>query len=196
MNYGEFRIIKIKEKNYMTKNIFVIADMHFSHKKLCTPDENGDTYRPFKSIEEMDEALIYNWNHVVGDNDMVYVLGDVCINRSGLKNISRLTGNKILVKGNHDNFRLSEYSEYFKDIMGSLTIEDYILTHIPVHTCQKERFKGNIHGHLHDKKVMQNVFCYDDGIDDWYTCVSAEQINYTPINIEEIIKLIITDEKN
>lgn len=33
--------------------------------------------RPFKSIEEHDEALIKNWNNAVGMDDDVYLLGDI-----------------------------------------------------------------------------------------------------------------------
>ncbi len=171
----------------MAKNIFVISDTHFSHRKLCTPDENGNIYRPYSSIEEMDEALISNWNRVVKDTDTIYHLGDVCINRSGLDCLKWLKGKKILIKGNHDNFRIEEYTRYFDDIRGSVTLQDYILTHIPVHTCQKERFKGNIHGHLHGDRVYYDTF-FMDVVDEWYKCVSVEHINYTPINIEEIIK--------
>ena len=50
---------------------FVISDLHLGHKniiKLCD--------RPFKSLEEMDNVIINNWNKVVTDEDIVYVLGD------------------------------------------------------------------------------------------------------------------------
>lgn len=50
---------------------FYIADMHFGHKNVIRYDN-----RPFDSIEEMDKAMITLWNETVGDNDVVYILGD------------------------------------------------------------------------------------------------------------------------
>ena len=50
----------------MTKT-FLIADTHFFHEnviKYCN--------RPFKSIEEMNQTMIKNWNEMVDDNDIIY----------------------------------------------------------------------------------------------------------------------------
>jgi calcineurin-like phosphoesterase family protein len=55
----------------MGKN-FYIADLHFGHWNIVRYDN-----RPFESIEEMDNALIRNWNNVVSDEDTVYILGDI-----------------------------------------------------------------------------------------------------------------------
>jgi len=44
------------------------------------------------------------------------------------------------------------------------------------------RWKGNIHGHLHSNTIP----------DARYVNVSAEQVNYTPIDFEEIRKLCPT----
>ncbi len=169
---------------------YVIADTHFGHKGVCNfTNSKGKKIRPWDNTEEMDEALIKNWNEIVKENDKVFLLGDAVINRKAIPTLGRLNGNITLVGGNHDTFRLEEYLPYFKDIKGCVIYKDYILTHVPVHPSQKYRFKGNIHGHLHHNKVLQNVFNIDDGIDEWYKCVSVEQIRYTPLNfklIEEI----------
>lgn len=75
---------------------FIIADTHFGHKniiKYCN--------RPFKTIEEMDETLIKNWNEVVSKEDTVLHLGDVflCGKEKAKQIMSRLNGKKILIKG-------------------------------------------------------------------------------------------------
>lgn len=51
--------------------IYFTADTHFGH---CNVIRFCD--RPFASAEEMDEAMIQNWNERVTGNDTVYILGD------------------------------------------------------------------------------------------------------------------------
>ena len=163
-------------------NLFVCADLHLSHKgitKFLRPD--GVTKeRPWDTIEEMDEALIDNWNKVVRPKDTVVVLGDVVINRSALPKLARLNGNKELVQGNHDVFRYEEYLQYFTKIHAMKILDNFICTHIPIHPCSVERWSGNIHGHLHSNSVMGDTY-----EDNRYLCVSMEQINYTPISFED-----------
>ena len=178
---------------------FVCSDTHFSHRGIVKflREDNVTKERPWDTIEEMDEALVKNWNSVVRPTDTVYHLGDVVINRSALSILGRLNGTKILVKGNHDVFRAEEYLEYFKDIRGSAVLNNLVMTHIPLHTGSIERWDGNIHGHLHSKRVMgqrwyrdeENEWNYkSDVIDPRYLCVSMEHINYTPISLEEVMK--------
>lgn len=77
----------------------VTSDDHFGHERiipLCN--------RPFVDVDEMDAALIDNWNRAVAPDDTVWVLGDFALgDRSrGLSYLPRLHGTKILVSGNHD----------------------------------------------------------------------------------------------
>ena len=150
---------------------FVISDLHFQHKNILEYSN-----RPFDSLNHMHEIMINNWNNVVSESDKVYILGDVTMGRSGLKLLSRLNGKKVIIKGNHDIFKLTDYLEYFEDIRGCMKYKDCILTHIPVHPSQKERFKFNIHGHLHEKNIN----------DPFYVNVSVEQVNYTPVDLDKI----------
>lgn len=80
---------------------FYTADSHFSHALML--EHPG---RPFASTDEMDEALIANWNAVVGDNDIVYHLGDFAMGLGDENRIrgifNRLRGSKVLILGNHD----------------------------------------------------------------------------------------------
>lgn len=87
--------------NFSTEkhNVFFTSDVHFNHGniiKYCR--------RPFDTVEEMNEALIRNWNSVVGPEDVVFCLGDFMfgnINRFWDFR-SRLNGKIYLVHGNHD----------------------------------------------------------------------------------------------
>lgn len=83
----------------MTTKRFWTSDLHFGHQTMVTKG-----WRPFASVEEMNEALISRWNAVVGPEDHVMVLGDVVMGQKveTLPLIARLNGTKFLVPGNHD----------------------------------------------------------------------------------------------
>lgn len=165
-------------------NIFLISDLHLGHIGVTQfLNEDGSKLRPWDNIEDMDEALISNWNSVVTNRCKVYVLGDVVINRKHFHKLSRLNGEKVLVKGNHDLFRLEEYTPYFKDVRAYHVLDNMLMSHIPVHPHSQGRFRANIHGHLHSNNIMLG-----EEKDPFYFNVSVEQINYTPIAFESIRK--------
>lgn len=171
----------------MARRDFVTADCHFGHAGVTKfLQEDGTKLRPWDTIEEMNEALISYWNDVVRDVDTVYVLGDFCLRRSALPLAARLNGRKILVKGNHDTCRLSEYAKYFDDIRACQVWSKAIGTHIPVHPEQLGRFKHNIHGHLHAHSVMYKD-AHQTFPDQNYTCVSVEQTNWRPVELLSIL---------
>jgi calcineurin-like phosphoesterase family protein len=68
-------------------------------------------------------------------------------------------------------------------------VDQFILSHIPLHPdCVGERFKRNVHGHLHGNRIMKQVF-RSFTIDPRYLCVCVEQINYTPISFDDVMKM-------
>lgn len=172
---------------------FVTADLHFGHWGVCKfLKDDGTKLRPWNHPDQMDEALITYWNETVGPKDKVYVLGDFCINRKALQVAGRLNGNKILVKGNHDVFRLEEYTQYFQDVRACVVLQRAILTHIPVHPSQLERFHHNIHGHLHSHSVMceRTPAGWGPAEDARYTCVSVEHTDFKPILLSTVLEKI------
>ena len=86
---------------------WVIADLHFEHKNVIAYSQ-----RPFADVEQMEKELIKRWNNVVAKDDIVYVLGDFTLSRR-TELISRLCGalhgHKVLVMGNHDTRKPSDY---------------------------------------------------------------------------------------
>ena len=164
-------------------NVFLIADTHFGHVGVTKfLREDGSKVRPWDNIDDMNHALISNWNKTVKNKDTVYLLGDVVMNRKYLQILHSLNGEKILIKGNHDSFRLEELSRYFKDISGTHVLHGMLLSHIPIHPDSLYRYTANIHGHLHEKRVLK-----EGEIDSRYYSVSVEQIDYTPISLEDLV---------
>lgn len=172
------------------KNIFFISDTHFGHANVLTFTRgDGSLLREFANVDEMDETMISRWNSVVRPHDRVYHLGDVVINKKFLnKVLPRLNGRKVLVMGNHDIFGHAAYLEHFEDIRGYkvMPAEGIVASHIPIHAGTfSNRFSINIHGHLHANNVPHPTFPTKN--DDRYVCVCVEQINYTPISLDEIM---------
>lgn len=174
--------------------VFLVSDTHFGHAGVCRfLRDDGTKLRPWDNPDEMDEEMIKRWNETVRPNDKVYHLGDVVINRKALKTLDRLNGDKVLIKGNHDIFRLEEYTKYFRDIRGYHVMNGMILSHIPVHEASLGRFGTNIHGHLHANRVLRSDVKGVDFIDNRYYCVCVEQTDFTPILFEDVIKHIVTE---
>lgn len=157
---------------------FLISDTHFGHANILTfKNEDGTPIRSFSSLEEMNETMIDNWNSVVGKEDKVYHLGDVLFTKKWLDLIlPRLNGTKVLIKGNHDTLKLSQYQQYFKDVRAVWVLDKLVLSHIPIHPESLSRWKANVHGHLHSNTLA----------DPRYFNVSVERINYTPVDFEYI----------
>lgn len=184
----------------MTKfvNRFVISDTHFGHtnswEKFKLAD--GSPLRPFTSTEEMDETMIERWNAKVKPQDTVYHLGDVVINQKSLHLISRLNGRKILVRGNHDIFKDKQYAEVgFEQIHGvRVFVDKFIMSHIPMHPdCVTDRFRVNVHGHLHANEIMRTrtklIHGWEISVtepDPRYLCVSVENTDYEPLHFDEV----------
>lgn len=179
---------------------FLVSDTHFGHAGICKfTNSDGTKLRPWDDPEEMDEYMVKAWNEIVKPNDKVYHLGDVVINRRCLKIMSRLNGDKILIRGNHDIFRDDEYREYFREIRAYHVMNGCLLSHVPVHEASLGRFGVNIHGHLHSNRVKLPVSVengktiYGDEIDVRYHNVSVEHTNFAPILFDEVCDKIITE---
>lgn len=177
-------------------NVWLTSDTHFGHTGVCKfiRDDGVTKLRPWDNPDEMDEFMVDAWNKVVRPKDKVYHLGDVVINRRDLKTLHRLNGDKILIKGNHDIFKLEEYTPFFRDIRGCHVLNGIILTHIPIHESNLGRFGVNIHGHLHHRRVMKkDPYSNCEIVDVRYYCVCVEQTNFSPISLETVKSRIVKE---
>lgn len=171
---------------------FLISDLHLGHGGVYkfTHQNSNQRIRPWAdNAEEGDKILMERWNSVVSSSDKVYVLGDVCISRKSISKLKDFNGRKILVRGNHDIYKLSDYTPYFDDVRGSHKLDDFILSHIPIHPESLARWtRGNIHGHLHSNRVMRRAWYGKLVEDKRYINVSVEQLDGYPVNFEDVKK--------
>jgi len=176
----------LEEAENIMPATFLVSDTHFGHAGVTKfLREDGTKLRPWDTAEEMDEFMVAAWNERVRPNDKVYHLGDVVINRRALPILSRLNGDKVLIRGNHDIFKDEDYTPYFRSLRGYHVMNGMILSHIPIHEDSLGRFGVNIHGHLHAGRVLK-----DSQVDVRYHCVCVEQTYFAPILLEDAIKRI------
>lgn len=126
---------------------YVTADLHLGHGKIIQYSN-----RPFKTSNEMNVRLVTNWNSRVKSEDIVFILGDFCF-KSGLNCekadfwIKQLVGNKIFIRGNHDN------NNSLKTIIDCIHVtfanKRINMCHKPEHS--NPDFEINLVGHVHNK---------------------------------------------
>ena len=183
--------------------IFFVSDTHFGHAniiKYCN--------RPFNNTDEMDEALINNWNAKVPKDGIVYHLGDFAWGSINYweKIREQLNGEIILIYGNHDEKYLNNEHMYklFKEVTPQKKIwidkTCIYMNHYPF-LCFGGSYKGlgatwQLFGHVHsnsrsekglDHKRLVNCFPtqYDVGVDN---------NNFTPISFDEVSKIITNQQ--
>ena len=162
--------------------VYFTSDLHFGHEKLCQKLRG-------MSAEESAQLIINNWNKVITKHDTVYVLGDLTMEKHNIieKYVTQLKGQIIIIGGNHDNKRCcKKYQELGIVMMGCLEYKGFICSHIPLHPNEVERYRGNIHGHIH--KIYNNNISHINEMGDKYYNVCCELHDYTPIKFEEIVK--------
>lgn len=163
------------------QEVFMISDMHFGDNNIIKYEN-----RPFKNAEEMDNAIINNWNSVVKSDDKVFIIGDVSAydKEKTTDIIRKLNGYKFLILGNHDMDRtISWWKEVgFDEVIEYPIVYNgfYILSHEPVYLSTNMPY-ANIHGHIHHLKYDSKQFFN----------VSVECISYTPIKFEDIKRVIL-----
>lgn len=139
-------------------NIFFTSDTHFGHANIIKY-----AMRPYENVDQMNEDLIKRWNSVVGQDDIVFHLGDFMfgnINRFW-EYRSRLNGKIYLIHGNHDYKLMCEgnIEEGFEDICAQMNIcvdgQKIYLSHFPFLTFDgifKDKPSWQLFGHVHSNK--------------------------------------------
>lgn len=174
----------------MSGKTWVYSDPHFYHKNIVTfVNYDGSKVRPWDCAKNMTEDMITWYNELVSDGDRVYILGDVAFSNANMQaTVSRLKGRKVLVPGNHEPPKMRKYFDLFDDVRGYVVKKGFIMSHMPIHTQSMGRWDLNIHGHLHNNTVKENIK-HPDGPDDLrYYCACVERTNFRPILLDTILK--------
>ena len=139
----------------------------------------------------MNKALIENWNGAVSCEDMVYVLGDFGADGSEKEVLSKLNGEKYLIKGNHD-VKSNEYyrNAGFKEVydLPVLFRGFWILSHDALYVNRNMPY-ANLFGHVHNNPIVRDYSRQ-------HFCVSVERIYYIPILFEEIVRKVKEASEN
>lgn len=146
--------------------VFFTADTHFGHARMLD-------FRPFDSTEEMDHALITNWNSRVGPKDRVYHLGDVSFHKpdESRKIVSLLNGEIHLISGNHDGPLLRRCPDLFESVKQFSEIKTFgqriTLCHYALKVWSRSHYGawslyGHSHGNLEDDP---HALSMDVGVD-------------------------------
>lgn len=89
-------------------NIYIISDTHFGHKNIASKNDSSwkEGQRHYNSLHEMNKDLIEGINKTVGQDDVLYHLGDWSF--GGIENVWNfrkriICENVHLILGNHDH---------------------------------------------------------------------------------------------
>ena len=180
--------------NFNGNKVYFTADTHFNHAniiKFCN--------RPFKNVEQMNETLIANWNYVVGENDIVFHLGDFCLGGAAewTKLLDRLNGKIYLILGNHDLKNIRQgFIQRFEHVALQMFImvdkQKMYLAHYPF-LCFEGGYKDvwQLFGHVHTRKNNTGIdaerlqYLYPTQYD-----VGVDNNDFKPVSFEEVKSII------
>lgn len=167
------------------------SDTHFGHANIIRYSK-----RPFKDVNEMNEALIANWNAKVKADDIVWHLGDFAfLPPAQIEAILvRLNGRKHLCFGNHDKALRKEkrlLHTYFEQHCDKAVLkvqykggeQRIVLNHFPELTWdQGHRGAWMLHGHCHGTVLHP----WGGKIQD----VGVDPMNMEPVSFETLAALM------
>ena len=168
--------------------VFFTADTHFGHdaiRRHCS--------RPFQSVEEMDKAIIWNWNARVRRDDVVYHLGDFAFKAcEGLEYYAKqLHGRIHLLRGNHDPRVPGLLESVFESVRDLVSVkiegQSIALCHYAMLVWERShRGAWHLHGHSHGKLPDDLLrLCVDVGVD----CCG-----FRPVSFDEVKQIMETKQ--
>ena len=175
------------------ERLFFTSDTHFGHRNIIKYCQ-----RPFSCIEEMDDALIANWNRVVGKDDIIFHLGDFAMGGSAewSRLLQKLNGKIYLILGNHDLKTIGAGFWRLEGVAMQMLInvkgQIIYLNHYPF-LCYGGAYRNTwqLYGHVHTGPANRGLDAprlkmmlptqYDVGVDN---------NNYIPVSFEQVKRSI------
>ena len=188
------------------QRLFFTSDTHYNHANICsatTKWNNPVTCREFKTLEHMNSHLVGNINEVVGQDDILFHLGDWSF--GGFESIEKFRSqivckNVHLITGNHDHHiennhegcqnLFSSVNKYLNLIVkynvGTPLMGEarFALMHFPLASWDNmARGAIHLHGHVHFNPNMrlQEGKMMDVGVDG--------NMLY-PIQLQEVLRIM------
>ena len=165
--------------------VFFTSDTHFGSERALELSK-----RPFKDVQDMNRALIRNWNSIVRPNDKVWHLGDF----GDLDQVKYLNGKINLIFGNYEEDEgksegIIKYYDRMKElgfndaaIAGfSILNEEWgplVLAHKPSIAKKNLDKVGGFacYGHIHGRQKCKS----------WGLDVGVDGNNYKPYSLDDI----------
>lgn len=181
---------------------YITSDWHFFHKNMI--GENGfiSVRKKYKTIEQMNEALLLSINSLVTNDDVLIHCGDISMNSKHKEVYNLLTqikGQLILIKGNHDTSKLFRYinnnnyllgngkPKFVTEEIGRRIKKDgsvFYITHYPLHIGENRKNMYNLCGHIHENYAeFSNIL--NVGVDS-----PEHPFGFQPILLEDAINLV------
>lgn len=185
-------------------SVWFTSDLHLGDHQVLSYGT-----RPFRNVKEMNRVLCDNWAETVGDDDEIWILGDLARGSrldAMLGLVAKLPGHKHLVLGNHDrcwpfrkSYSAAEVSRYAAGGFASITIEqqmaiageDVTLSHFPYATGDRATGARRtikpiddggwlVHGHIHRAWLQKQR----------QICVAVDAWRFRPVHLSTIELLI------
>jgi calcineurin-like phosphoesterase family protein len=190
----------------LTGQVFYTSDLHIGHRNV---QEMRSPYME-TSGGWHDEVLADNWDTVVNKDDVVYVLGDLClqgtrVTENALAWIKERPGRKHLIFGNHDvghpgiNRQFAKWMPKYLNafetaqsfIRKGIAHHRVLMSHFPYagdHTATDRYGQWRLpdlgewllHGHVHSQEKIRGKMIHV-GVDAW---------EFAPVPQDEIVKLM------
>ena len=157
--------------------MFVTSDTHFNHKNIAGPSISSwdRGYREFNSIDEMNRTIADNINSVVGENDILWHLGDFAFgSRHRYPEMRNLLNCRTihLIYGNHDHTIKNdpELRAMFSSCQNYKQMKingtNFVLMHYPLHVWDGHQHGAvHLHGHCHGNLPESTRKRMDVGVD-------------------------------
>lgn len=167
------------------EKVWFISDLHLGHNQPFVYEKRG-----FQSIEEHNETLLANLKACVGEDDNLFILGDLTLGDldAAAAFLRQIPGHVHIILGNHDTERRIEfYLSLGWDVQFATVIRwdkyRFYLSHYPTNTANPGEDKLtlatlSVSGHTHSNSIWQQNDSYN---------VSPEAHNNRPVPIEKIL---------